>query len=280
MDESTETKINQYYASFDEGARLDSAFGLLEETRTRELIQRYLPRPPRDIVDIGGAAGSYAFWLASLGHAVRLIDLVPRHIERARARQANEATALASITVGDARALDLPDESADLIVLNGPLYHLPDHADRIQALRECHRVLRPGELSLVFAITRYAGVIAALREARVFDTEYLRMIRNELTTGIRENPPPGRTTFRQAYFHLPSELKQEVAAASLVPEPCVGVVGPVWLVPDLKAAWEDPARRSILLELARRLEHEPALSPHLLCVGRKAGAAHDRASSA
>ncbi len=270
---SIATRVIDHYTSFDEGGRLDTAFGLLEAARTRELIERHLPRLPCDIVDVGGAEGAYAFWLANLGHAVRLIDLVPAHVERARARQSGEVTALASIMVGDARALDLPDESADLIVLNGPLYHLPDHADRILALRECHRVLRPAGVLLAFAITRYAGTISALTKALVFDPEYLRMVRNELTTGIREHPPPGLTTFREAYFHLPRELEQEVAAASLIPERCVGVVGPVWLVPDLKAAWEDPAKRSILLELARMLEHEAVLSPHLLCVGRKAGAA-------
>ena len=51
---------------------------------------------------------------------------------------------LASIRQGDARALPFADASADALLLLGPLYHLQERADRLRALREAARVLRPG----------------------------------------------------------------------------------------------------------------------------------------
>ena len=119
--------ILEHYAEFDEDARLSGAFGEFECARTRELIARHLPAAPAEIIDVGGGTGAHAFWLAGRGHRVHLVDLVPRHIEVAAARQTVDAP-LASATVGDARRLAFPDGSADLIVLAGPLYHLIEHS--------------------------------------------------------------------------------------------------------------------------------------------------------
>ena len=76
-------------------------------THEKELLQRYLPPPPAIILDVGGAAGAYAFWLAEMGYVVHLIDAVPHHIEQARedAKQFQDFP-LASINVGDARQLE------------------------------------------------------------------------------------------------------------------------------------------------------------------------------
>jgi len=57
--------------------RLEQGPFLLEALRTRELIQRYAPAAPATVVDIGGAAGAYALWLAEAGYTVHLLDPVP-----------------------------------------------------------------------------------------------------------------------------------------------------------------------------------------------------------
>ena len=128
--------------------------------RTRELLQRYLPPAPAVVLDVGGATGVYSFWLANVGYRVHLVDIVPRHIEQALQESLQPGVAqLASIKVGDARQLDFADGFADAVMMHGPLYHLPDRADRLRALAEARRVLRPGGLLCAFAITRYAGLI-------------------------------------------------------------------------------------------------------------------------
>ena len=48
--------IAEYYARFPEEDRLKEGAFLLEETRTRELIERLAPAPPAVVLDIGGAA--------------------------------------------------------------------------------------------------------------------------------------------------------------------------------------------------------------------------------
>ena len=269
-DRSASAPILDHYAQFDEDARLTGPFGELECVRTRELIARHLSASPAEIVDVGGGTGVHAFWLASKGHRVHLVDLVPRHIDIAAARHTNQAPGLASMAVGDARQLAFADESVDVILLAGPLYHLVNRAERLRALRECHRVLREDGLLLAVAINRYAGVIYGLTQGLVFEPPYLQMTARELSAGVRTNPPAEMKTFREAYFHLPGELIEELTTAGFYCEPCLGIVGPAWQVPDLGAAWADEARRDVLLALARLLERESLLSPQLFC------AAHSR----
>jgi hypothetical protein len=60
---------------------------------------------------------------------------------------------------------------------------------------------------LSIAINRYAGVIYALTQGLVFEPDYFDMTVRELSTGVRNNPPPHMKTFREAYFHLPSKLR-------------------------------------------------------------------------
>lgn len=263
-------EIVGHYGSYNESSRLTDGFGLFELERTRELIARHLPPSQAVVLDVGGASGIYAFWLAGLGHSVHLIDIVPRHIEQAKqASSAPGSPRLAGMTVGDARKLDLADDFADVVVMHGPLYHLTDRGDRLQALREARRVLRPGGVLLAFAITRYAGVIYGLTKGFVFDAHYLRMTLDEIATGVRRNAPGWLGTFTSAFFHLPDELGKEIVEAGLIHERTLGVVGPAWLAPDLDESWQDDAKRATLMDLAHALENEPVLGPRFMAVALK-----------
>jgi ubiquinone/menaquinone biosynthesis C-methylase UbiE len=269
-DTSLAQQIIDYYNKYDETGRLKSDIGPLEQKRTQELVQRYLPPPPVEVLDVGGAHGSYSFWLAGLGYRVHLIDIVPLHIERAQeAAMQPGSPQLASLRVGDARDLPFQENTADAILMHGPLYHLPEKKDRLQALCEAQRVLRPGGVLLAFAITRYAGLIYGLLNGHVFDPAYHRMIRDEIQTGRRVDPPEWAFTFPNAYFHHPNELKAELEETGLAHECTLGILGPAWMVPDLEASWADPDRQQVILDIARLTENEPVLGPRLMAVGRK-----------
>jgi SAM-dependent methyltransferase len=271
MTPSVAQKIIDHYNSYDESQRLKGDIGPLELLRTQELISRYLPPPAATILDVGGATGPYSFWLAGLGHRVHLVDIVPRHVEQARqaARQAGSPQ-LASLRVGDARRLDFEDGVADVIMMHGPLYHLTERADRLCAIAEAKRVLRPGGALLAFAITRYAGLIFGLLNGYIFDAAYREMIEAEVKTGVRENPPAAWSgAISNAFFHHPDELKAELLDGGLMHETTLGILGPAWMVPDLDASWQDEAQREVILEIARLAEDEPVLGPRLMGVARK-----------
>ena len=156
--------VAAYYARGLERDRLAGGQGALEFTRTQALLERYLPAPPVVVADVGGGPGRYAVWLAERGYRVHLIDPVPLHVGQARAAAGGRpGVALAAAEVGDARALSLSDASADAVLLLGPLYHLPERADRLQALAEARRVCRRGGVVIAAAISRFASTLDGLR---------------------------------------------------------------------------------------------------------------------
>src|SRR3712207_6231386 len=112
-----------HYATGIESGRLARGPGMLELARTQELLGRHLPLAPARVADIGAGPGVYSLWLAGAGYDVVARDLAPRHVDELRSAAA-VAGVHVDVAVGDARALDLPDDSCDAVLLLGPLYHL------------------------------------------------------------------------------------------------------------------------------------------------------------
>jgi SAM-dependent methyltransferase len=264
--------IAEYYERAPEEARLKQGPFQLEEARTRELIQRYAPPPPGIVVDVGGAAGAYALWLAEAGYAVHLLDPVPRLVAEARRLSAAAERPLASCRVGDARALDVPAESADVVLLLGPLYHLTDSGDRVRALQEAARVLKPGGRVFAAAISRWASALDGLARNLLQDSRFASIVEQDLRDGQHRNPTERLDYFTTAYFHRPEELAAEVRASGLAVVGVYGLEGPGWILPDIAERMRDTHGRASLLLVARMLESEPSIlgsSAHLLAIARR-----------
>ncbi|MFL5607823.1 MAG: class I SAM-dependent methyltransferase [Gemmatimonadaceae bacterium] len=264
--------IKEYYDRAPEESRLELDMFRLEELRSRELILRHIPEPPAVVLDVGGAAGPYAFWLAERGYDVRLYDAVPRLVDVARQRNEQAARRLASCQVADARALPVASDSAEVVLLLGPLYHLVHADDRRTALSEAARVLRADGVLVAAGISRWASALDGLAREVLRDREFARIVERDLVDGHHENPTDRLDYFTTAYFHRPDELRREVAQAGFAIEGLYGVEGPGWILPDLAERWDDPERREVVLRVARALESEPSVigcSAHLIVVGRK-----------
>jgi SAM-dependent methyltransferase len=254
--------IHAYYDRGGERTRLD---GSLELLRTKVLLERLLPAPPASVLDVGGAFGVYAGWLTERGHPVKIVDPIPLHVESARA---NGFTA----EEGDARALADADESWDAVLLFGPLYHLLDRADRVRALAEARRVVRPGGVVLAATISRFASMYESFFNSAVYEPGFIDMMRVDLRTGVRRGTVDLADGFTTVYFHRPEELPGEVADAGLLLDDLYAVEGMAHWMPDLTTRLADPAGRALLLELAARTEREPSTlgaTPHVLVAAHR-----------
>ena len=264
--------IADYYERSPEEARLTQGPFQLEEARTRELIQRHAPPPPGTVVDVGGAAGAYALWLAEVGYAVHLLDPVRRLVAEAQRRSDAARRPLVSCRVGDARALDVPAQSVDVVLLLGPLYHLTDAGDRARSLQEAARVLRPGGRLFAAAISRWASALDGLARGLLQDPRFARIVEQDLRDGQHRNPTERLDYFTTAYFHRPEDLAAEVRAAGFALDGVYGIEGPGWILPDVAERMGDAQGRASLLQAARMVELEPSVvgsSAHLLAVAQR-----------
>ena len=273
MSEASVERVVQFYGEADEASRLGTGWFQLEHARTQELILRYLPPAPGAVVDAGGGAGVYACWLAARGYTVHLVDPVPKHIEQARAASAKQPEApLTSAEVGDARCLSHDNNTADAVLLLGPLYHLVEREDRITCLREARRVLRPGGLLWGAGISHYASLLDSLAHGFFADPNFAPILDRDLEDGQHRNPTGNPVYFTDAYFHRPGELSRELQAAGFQVLEVLPIEGPGWLARDFERLWNDPMQRERLLTAARKMEREPAIlgaSSHIMAIGRK-----------
>lgn len=256
--------IQEYYRLGGEVTRLDAGPGLLEKLRTQDVLARILPSAPASVLDIGGAAGVYATWLATRGYQVTLIDPVALHVEQASS---------AGVTAKLADARDLPEgtSTAGVTLLLGPLYHLTARSDRVAALREAFRVTRPGGLVVAATISRFAGLYDMLARGLYAEPDVRRMTDHELATGAHE-PVDRPGLFTTAYFHHPDEIVEEFAEAGFPGADRYAVEAGGSLLSNRDELLADASSREALLHALRRLEREPSLfgaSSHLLTVAYK-----------
>lgn len=256
-----------YYAQGRERDRLLSGVGAVEFARTVDILTRSVPATRAVIADIGGGPGAYTDWLVVLGHHVIHRDVVPGHVDQVKERHG----AAVDTAVGDARELDLSEESVDAVLLLGPLYHLPQEIERLRALQEAHRVVRRGGVVYAAAISRWAPRLQGVLVNRVHEKypEILRLLDDMEQSGWMEPLEPGGFN---GYAHTPDQLRGEVEASGLVVEQLLAIEGLSFALPDLDEHMADEAKRSLLLDCLRAVESEPSLlgaSPHIMAVGRK-----------
>ncbi len=208
-------------------------------------------------------------WLGERGDRVHHRDVVPLHVE-----QASSATGhlgRVDTRLGDARHLDLADASVDAVLLLGPLYHLPRRSERLDALAEARRIVRPGGPIIAAAISRWAprlhSVLAERLDRRV--PKLLERLPDAERTGEMTPVHPGAFT---GFAHRPRQFAGEIRAAGLHLVDLVNVEGPATLLNDLDHRLADPVDAEILFDSIRAVERVPELmgvGTHLLAVAHR-----------
>lgn len=143
----TEKYLQDYYQSYNENGRLQTRHGMVEFLTTMRYIERYL-QPGMRVIEIGAGTGRYSHALAQKGYQVDAVELVAHNIEQFQADTLENEP----VTIRQGNALDLSDfadNTYDITLLLGPMYHLYEQADQTKALSEAIRVTKPGGVIFV-----------------------------------------------------------------------------------------------------------------------------------
>lgn len=257
--------IERYYSQGKEIYRLDTA--QIEKDRTLKILNKRMPKPPAVVIDIGGAYGVYSFPLAQKGYEVHLIDPIEKHIQQAQDYGKNfPGVKLTSCEVGDARKVDKKSNSADVVLFFGPLYHLVEKNDRLQALKEAYRLLKPGGILFAAVISRFNSLIDNIYKCSVgFKSK---VIKEDMISGIH----PSENSKTVLYFHTPQEVKEELALAGFKNVSLLGIEGPVWNPSIMEPLQKDEQAWEKLLYLLDLVETEESIigaSAHMMAVAKK-----------
>lgn len=165
--------LTEYYSSYDEDSRLLSKHGMVEYLTTMRYVEKYL-KPGMKVLEIGAATGRYSHALARKGFNVDAVELIQHNIDIFQ--ENTEPGENVTIRQGNAKQLSMfADDTYDITLLLGPMYHLFTEEDQRQALAEAIRVTKKG--GIVFAaycgneatMVQYCFGKGMLREKRYQD---------------------------------------------------------------------------------------------------------------
>lgn len=138
--DNEEKQISALYEIFNEDERLSSKATQVEFLTTVRQIEKYL-KPGMKILDIGAGTGAYSLYFAKKGFDVTAIELVEKHINQIKSKTSKGMNI--QIFQGNATNLSrIDDNTYDIVLCFGPLYHLKQILDKHQCIEEVKRVCK------------------------------------------------------------------------------------------------------------------------------------------
>lgn len=162
-----EENLINYYNKFNEDKRLTHRHGIVEYETTMKYIKEYLKKMNNPkIIDIGAGTGKYSVALANEGYDVTAVELVKHNLMTLKAKNSPVKAYL-----GNAINLTkFKDNSFDMVLLFGPLYHLISKEDKLKALMEAKRIVKEDGLILVsYYMNEYAIITHGFKDNNILD---------------------------------------------------------------------------------------------------------------
>ena len=159
------TELEKYYNKFNEEHRLGTRHGIVEFTTSMHFIHKYLGENKNaKILDVGAGTGRYSVALAKEGFDVTAVELVKRNLDVMAAKHER-------IKIWPGNAMDLhflADETFDLTIMFGPLYHLQKEDEKLKALSEARRVTKKGgRIFAAYILNEYSILMYAFSKHKI-----------------------------------------------------------------------------------------------------------------
>ncbi len=168
--EEREQILNQFYGEIcDEEARLLGAnHGTVEFLTTTKYVEKYLASDSK-ILEIGAGTGRYSLYYAKKGYDVTAVEYVQHNLDVLKSKIEDGMTIEA--VQGDAVDLsEFADNTFDVTLVLGPLYHLYERDDQEKAIAEAIRVTKEnGVIAIAYLSSDSIMIDWALRDRHLVD---------------------------------------------------------------------------------------------------------------
>ena len=162
-----EENLINYYNKFNEDKRLTHRHGIVEFITAKKYIDKYINKKSK-IIDIGAGTGKYSIKLFNEGYDVTAIELIKHNLMTIKKNCPN-------LKSYQGNAINLSkelDNSYDLVLLFGPLYHLISFEDKVKALKEAKRIIKPnGIIMISYYMNEYAIIKHGFIENKILEAK-------------------------------------------------------------------------------------------------------------
>lgn len=157
--------LEKYYNKFCEDKRLTRRHGQVEYITSMKYIHKYLENNENaKILDVGAGTGRYSVELANEGYDVTAVELVKHNLGVLKSKGS-------TVKAFQGTALDLSrfaENTFDMTLVFGPMYHLYTFEDKVKALEEAKRVTKTGGIILVaYCMNEYSVITYGFKENNI-----------------------------------------------------------------------------------------------------------------
>lgn len=162
--------LNDYYQDvYSEDNRLTKdKIHHMEFITTTHYIDKYLKKEDR-ILEVGAGTGAYSLFYASKGYQVDAVELVQANVDILKSKIKDGM----NIKAIQGNALDLSmydDNTFDITLVLGPLYHLFKPEEEEKAISEAIRVTRPnGKILIAFVLFDLSMLVWGFQEGNIYE---------------------------------------------------------------------------------------------------------------
>ena len=185
-----EENLIKYYNKFNEDKRLTRRRGEVEFITSLKYIKEYL-KPNDKIIDIGAGTGRYSLELEKLGYDVTAVELIKHNIKQIEQKSKTIKTIL-----GNAKDLSMiEDNTFNLTLLFGPMYHLISKEEKIKAINEAKRITKKdGIIMIAYCMNDYAIITHGFIDNNIKESLKTKEINNEFHVTPKETDLYSRLT--------------------------------------------------------------------------------------
>lgn len=188
------TELEQYYNKFNEEKRLNSRHGRVEFVTSMKYIHACIAHAMQErgveepsqirLLDIGAGTGRYSVPLSEEGYDVTAVELVKHNLGRLK----QKGSAVKAYQGNALKLSRFPDESFDVTLLFGPMYHLHSFEEKARALSEAKRVTKAGGYILVaYIMNEFSVITYAFKERHILEALEKGMLDEDFHTTPKAN---------------------------------------------------------------------------------------------
>lgn len=149
--------IKEYYENYNEDGRLEQKDQQIEFITTTTYVEKYLNSDSR-ILEVGAGTGRYSLYFSRKGYRVDAVELVEHNIDVFKNKLNDDDT----VNINQGNALDLhmyEDNTFDVTLVLGPMYHMYNDKDRNKCVSEAVRVTKKNGVVCFAYITHDAVMV-------------------------------------------------------------------------------------------------------------------------